>query len=1374
MHFSVNTILVSASKSVFIDNIRMVNVSYEELAETKSQPLPSNATLEALKQMREAQCSTSASRDFSLQPNQRFLRRVMSPESPTRNLLMVHGTGQGKCHGLGTQILMFDGSIKLVQHIVEGDMLMGDDSTPRTVLSLARGTDEMYEISSTKGTKYTANSEHILCLKYTGQQEVSEIEVRDFLKLSKKIQRNLKGYKVPVEFPAKKIDFDPYILGVWLGDGSKRDPVISSQDSQILIYLREFCRNNNARLTYQSGYEYRISSISKNHENVFLAFLKKYNLINNKHIPDVYKFNTRSVRLQVLAGLIDTDGYLTDKLYEITQKSEQLSNDIVFLARSLGFATTTILSKKSCMYKGERKVGYYYRTNIYGFIDEIPVKILRKKSEPRYHNKDPLKYGITIKSIGRGNYYGFTLDGNNRYVLGDFSVTHNTCTAIQIAEEYIVRPEFQDKRVLVLANPSIQENFKTQIFDISRVSVDADGLLLSKQCTGRRYLDMIQRSQSESLRYTDKASQQRVMNLANKIIGEFYEFVGYLTFANIISTNELRKTPNEVNKWIHETFDNRLIIIDEAHNLKETTESESNKLVAIAIEKIVKTAVGVTLVLLTATPMYDTFDEILYYFNLFLWNERKIESNKLLKPSDIFTEAGDFKEGQEQYFRKWCQDYVSFVRGENPFTFPFRLPPPNSLIALPDRTTDIKGQPIKKQRKYLTLTLSFVSPVQEAAIKDLSVKAVSDSRLICVYPENKSFRETFEKSEGSYKYRSETFLSPSKVALYSSKFGLIMNTIQSTSGIVFVYSNVVESGAQLFAMCLEEHGFEPASGNRLLKETSEEVKRGSNGKYVLFTSDISDSEIKKALVRLKRPENVDGSDIRIVIASPKVSEGVDFRNVRQIHVLDPWFNMSRIEQVLGRGMRTCSHSTLPFEEQNCTIYLHVCRYPNSTQETVDEYIYRTFVEEKGVRIAKVKRVVMESAMDCELQLSINSLPADWRGKPRPDGSQFLIPQNRNGERVELPLSAMSAPTFEDGSYEITCKVEPAVPDPDHERPLSAILDVKDEVMDKVLKLFAKKPIWKRDALFNHTSLKQYTPSVLLYILKNAIDSGFELKDKNGRIGHLQAKDGVFAFTIGDNDTLLDRLLQQDKGVDVVLPTFEATKVEEAAPVAPVGFSDISAQRESHPWPPHIKERFSAEVLDWHYVDIVMTDSEKINHLLNLNWSSPPIYAAPLITKTSDNKALYILGSKKIYNHLKEKIVPVGAEEDAYRNWVKELKDSFVTRKADLFASIKDGGMFFTLDPKSSTIERVKRSKVIVGRQCTSYESGTLDRFSEWLAGAGFPEKVKTKKDRCLFLDLLVREAILSKKDGIFFLTPEQFSVLDDDDNRPDVLKRLKE
>jgi superfamily II DNA or RNA helicase len=992
----------------------------------------------------------------------------------------------------------------------------------------------------------------------------------------------------------------------------------------------------------------------------------------------------------------------------------------------------------------------------------------------------------------------FKLQANQRFlrrVLSPESPTRNllmvhgtgvgkTCTAIQIAEEYIIRPEFQDKRVLVLANPSIQENFKSQIFDISRVSLDPDGLLLSKQCTGRRYLDMIERSQSESLRYTDRASQQRVANLANKIIGEFYEFAGYQTFANMIDRQKLvAKTPNDMKKWIHDTFDNRLVIIDEAHNLRDTTESETNKLVGIAIEQILKTAEGITLVLLTATPMYDTYDEILYYFNLFLWNERRIENNKLIRSSDIFTDTGDFKEGAEPQFRRWCQDYVSFVRGENPFTFPFRLPPPDNLIALPDRTTDVRGRVIERQRKYLTLTRSFVSPLQAQAIKGLTVQAVSDSRLICVYPENKSFRETFNKVDGGYAYKGEKFLSPSTVSLYSSKFGLIMKILETTTGIAFVYSNVVESGAQLFAMCLEEHGFEPANGNRLLKDISGEAARGSKGKYVLFTSDISDSEIKKSLIRLKRTENSDGSDIRVVIASPKVSEGVDFRNVRQIHVLDPWFNMSRMEQVLGRGLRTCSHSTLPFEEQNCTVYLHVCRYPDSTQETVDEFIYRTFVEEKGIRIAKVKRFVMESAMDCELQESVNSLPPQWRGEPNEAGDRFLIPQHRNQDPsdvlINLPLSEMAAPTFEDGTYQIKCKIEESIVDPDHERPLSAILDVKDEVLDKVLKLFAKKPVWKKEDLFKHTFMKQYTDSVLSYILQSAINSGFQLKDKNGRIGHLQSKNDSFAFAIGEKDTLLDRLLERDVGLNVKLPEIKEP-IEVERPEEPVnkieviGFSTLTEKRESYAWPDYIKDRFAPLILEWYVADIVLSDSEKIHHILHLDWNDPPPYAKPLITTTSEGKKLYILGSKNIYNDEKVKITPIGIEEDAYRAWLKLAKDNFVAKKADLFASIKDGGIIFNMDEKSPDVKRAARAKNIGGRQCTTYQSGLLDKFSEWLVGSAFPEKVKTKKDRCLFLDLLVREAVSSGKEGIFWVTPEEYSIFSEDENRSDLLKRLKD
>jgi hypothetical protein len=373
---------------------------------------------------------------------------------------------------------------------------------------------------------------------------------------------------------------------------------------------------------------------------------------------------------------------------------------------------------------------------------------------------------------------------------------------------------------------------------------------------------------------------------------------------------------------------------------------------------------------------------------------------------------------------------------------------------------------------------------------------------------------------------------------------------------------------------------------------------------------------------------------------------------------------------------------------------------------------------------------------------------------------------------------MAAPTFEEGSSQIKCKIDEPVSDPEHERPLSAILDVKDEVLDKVLKLFAKKPIWKKEDLFQHTSMKQYTTKVLSYILQNAIDSGFQLKDKNGRIGNLQAKDDVFAFTIGDKDTLLDRLLERQTGLNVDLPAFTAAVEEkiETPVMKPevVGFSTLTTQRESYNWPEYIKERFTPTILEWHIADVVLSEKDKVDHLLKINWTDPPPYAKPLITKTSDGKNLYILGSKNIYNDAKEKITPVGAEEDAYRAWLKNAKDNFVSKKADLFASIKDGGVIFNMDEKSPDVKRASRAKNIGGRQCTTYQAGLLDKFSEWLIGAGFPEKVKTKKDRCLFLDLLVREAIISGKEGIFWVTPEEYSIFSEDENRSDLLKRLKD
>ena len=106
---------------------------------------------------------------FKLLSHQIFLKNYMSINTPYNGVLLFHGTGTGKCEKIDTPIIMYDGTIKMVQDIEIGEYIMGDDSTPRKVLSLARGEDEMYEISQVKGDTYTVNSEHILSLKATNQ-----------------------------------------------------------------------------------------------------------------------------------------------------------------------------------------------------------------------------------------------------------------------------------------------------------------------------------------------------------------------------------------------------------------------------------------------------------------------------------------------------------------------------------------------------------------------------------------------------------------------------------------------------------------------------------------------------------------------------------------------------------------------------------------------------------------------------------------------------------------------------------------------------------------------------------------------------------------------------------------------------------------------------------------------------------------------------------------------------------------------------------------------------------------------------------------------------------------------------------------------------
>jgi superfamily II DNA or RNA helicase len=390
-------------------------------------------------------------RDYQLKIVDAFFKHINEKLLPGG--LLDIPCGFGKCTSKNTPIMMYDGSIKMVQDIKVGDQLMGDDSTPRNVLSLARGREMMYDIIPNKGDKYTVNESHILSLKCSTNHskkyrkgEIYDISVKDYLNLPKCFHGPagpLLGFRVPIMFPKKDVDIDPYILGYWLGDGNSDNSAITTEESEVVCYFKEYCEKINCYIiqgrdtdNFRGSLRYSISGKQINNKrtpNVLLNNLRKYNLINNKHIPHDFKCNSRENRLELLAGLIDSDGSLMGNGYDIIQKNEKLLDDIIYLARSLGFAAYKNECKKSCIYKGEKREGTYYRTFIHGKgLEEIPVKCERKKCLPRKQIKDALVTRIKVIKKEEDDYYGFELDGNRRYVLGDFTVTHNTIMALYI------------------------------------------------------------------------------------------------------------------------------------------------------------------------------------------------------------------------------------------------------------------------------------------------------------------------------------------------------------------------------------------------------------------------------------------------------------------------------------------------------------------------------------------------------------------------------------------------------------------------------------------------------------------------------------------------------------------------------------------------------------------------------------------------------------------------------------------------------------------------------------------------------------------------------------------------------------------------------
>ena len=603
-----------------------------------------------------------------------------------------------------------------------------------------------------------------------------------------------------------------------------------------------------------------------------------------------------------------------------------------------------------------------------------------------------------------------------------------TCSGLTIAENFRDPLARKEKRIIILSSKNIQIGWKKTIYNPDK---------LSNQCTGETFVN--------SGANTDRE--------VNKLVKQYYEIMAYQSFSNFVKrliTQYIQRLPEEDKEQgkidcIRDYFSNRYMVIDEVHNIRDEQGSDMRDTVK-TIEEVIRYSTNLRLVLLTATPMYNRVTEVLWILNMMLLNDNRPTLNK----KDIFGKDGELTKKGEDIIKDKCRGYISYLRGENPITFPIRLYP-NQLKYYPSKNIinnktspqlNLVGGKIKESDKLQFLNLfgsrlvknGLQVQIYKKSIKELldknpdididargEMNPILDNIVLTqitdmVYPSEKDdindinefygekgLKNCMNRSGSKYTYKKKILdtygpiFDKDILPLFSCKIASIIESVDESEGVVFIYTNYINSGIIPLQLALEQNGYKKHTGEPSLKypdwtSSSDNIKtkrepmsfnglkksqvtdRFIQGKYMVIDGSTSKKILQHQLKIINSDENRYGEKIKIVIGTVVASEGLDFKRIRSVHILDPWLHLNRIEQTVGRAIRFCSHADLPANEKNVLIYLHVASLPkikvNIEQESIDLSIYR-YAEKKSIEIGKVETILKTNAIDRYLFKDVN-------------------------------------------------------------------------------------------------------------------------------------------------------------------------------------------------------------------------------------------------------------------------------------------------------------------------------------------------------------------------------------------------------------------
>ncbi len=758
--------------------------------------------------------------------------------------------------------------------------------------------------------------------------------------------------------------------------------------------------------------------------------------------------------------------------------------------------------------------------------------------------------------------------------------TGKTCSAISVSEEmrdYLNQLGIT-QRIIVVASPNVQENFKLQLFDDRKLKL-IDGLWNLRACTGNKYLKEINPMNMKGL------PKEKVIKQIKRIINNSYLFLGYIEFANYIqnisnvSEEDPKKKKTEVIRKLKKHFSNRLIVIDEVHNIRVTSEKQDKRITQELI-KLVSYVDNLRLLFLSATPMYNSYKEIIWLLNIM----NKNDNRSTIELKDVFDSDGNLLIGPdgtnigEELIKRKATGYVSFVRGENPYTFPYRIFPSlfssqNTFKNIPYPRIQLNGKEIIQPLEHLDVYLTNCGSIQQLGynyiineIKETASKKPDGlpnfnnldtfgytilqkplQALNMLYP-TKALREeenpkfdskillgseglkrcmkwketTNPPSRNSFEYKNNDFgkiFSPENIGEYSGKIKNIIDSIYNSNGIVLIYSQFIDGGVIPIALALESIGFtrfgniasnlfktsqHPAIDSKTYLPIDKMDNPGDfrPATYTLLTGEKALSPDKVYdLKNLTDEDNKNGEIIKVIVISMTGAEGLDFKNLRQVHIMEPWYNLSLVEQIIGRAVRNCSHKHLPFKERNVEIFLYGTLLNGIDEEAVDLYIYR-IAELKAVQIGRVSRILKESSVDCLLNIDQTLFTEE-------NMNTIVKQQLSNKMVIDYPIGDKAKTVSCD--YMDTCdfKCKPFKQIMENEIKLDTynetfILVNTEKIIQRIRNLFRQKFFYKKDRLISEINVERVYPLIQINVALTSLinDKNNYLIDTYDRLGRL--------------------------------------------------------------------------------------------------------------------------------------------------------------------------------------------------------------------------------------------------------------------------------